>query len=1370
MSYCINKNTKEWKILLSQTDDNLARMIYHQYGRFPDLVKKTDLKREIGFKTEMENFAGMARKLGKYNTKHGTSHSFTKTRVYGNTWKLELHMNYLHRSVETERRRRAKKEPLFVATSIPEDADSGFTSPNIDSPSVQASRKTRYTPIETEADLGYFDENGDFKPNADVKNDIDFLIPSAPDALTDTEVVRKERIEKEIIQTKEGLKTTKDTATLRLLTARLGNLKAMLEDSKASVAASRKVAKYEDFLTSGSEHVVELENLLNQKNISPAEISYALRLIDLWSQIGDFSMPANKHIILDEYEFNTPEIREKFQLLGNRISVLESNFQTLKEEAVLDFTRKFTRGDLTEDEIFSSMKDMSWQDANLVNQGRSQDPMMRAMFNSIEYANTNAQVEASEVWEDLDSLSKRILKKTGNNYNIFKQLSKNGKETGRMVSRFSDDFYTTRKAYATKAFHTYKDGKLKYNKNDIAAYFDWVDANTATFDTRYLFPDLSEDETVPEEFLYNRIVFSEEEKAKEIARLEKHLGKKGTEFYLARQEKLIEKYRLQRDSKYENVFESADSEFANLSLAEKKVLFQDWLKENSPYWASDMIDNPLSRSKGKGEFYKNGGFKYAIQIPKKSENGKDLGWYDKNFEKIEADADLLEFHTLVSDILNKMHYLLPEDKRRMMGVGSLPTVSKMITEMFGEAGLRMGITPFMDKLKQLQTTTDLSTTISSDVNPKDGAIQRTLGVSFVEDIEAEVNKQARIKTIAYKKANPGKVMSAPELRAIKEEIRNNLSQNKSWDLVRILKAYSLSVIAYKHKMAIEPQIRLMQDQFNTRKETVTNKAGKSLFKNNKEASETGLKNYKESMQYMLDVSYWGVGGRDVEGVSKKKLYTKEEKARKIEIESLLEDAENTTEKDRALLQSELDNLGGHRTLSGVGDTLLKYMTVKSLAWNVFSGVSNTGFGVISNLIEASDGRVYNMKQMRKAYSLTMSSVGKNLTFGAITKADGTAIKIRTLMDKYDLMKTSNQELFDTSNKSSTSKLKKFGPFSIQERTEYVNYAPIMISIMMGMEAKNANGDTVELWDAYDSEGVLKEGFTTDVDEVKMVQKIRRAIEMAHGDYNNPLKIKKKFLGRAASQFRTWMFEGYYNRFEEQREDETLGYTGRADDTAHVRKGRYRSYTAGQTTTAGAIVGTTFLPGVGTIIGAGVGALVGKWKGLDTDMSYGADVLFTLKQLGRKLATKTQFDEAGFSKVDAANMRKNMTELYLLVTLAGVAVLMKAMAGDDDDDEGKFMMNFLLNQTTRLQTDINFYTNPLEAEKLTKTALPLLGLMKEAGTFFTDVAHLFDDDLKNDSFASGDFKGMSKLAIHGGLLIPGVATPIKTYKSINKTFE
>ena len=71
----------------------------------------------------------------------------------------------------------------------------------------------------------------------DKSNDIDFLLPDASDVLVDTEKVRKKRIEKDIIQTKDALKQNKDLATLKLLTARLGNLKEMLEGSKSNVAS-----------------------------------------------------------------------------------------------------------------------------------------------------------------------------------------------------------------------------------------------------------------------------------------------------------------------------------------------------------------------------------------------------------------------------------------------------------------------------------------------------------------------------------------------------------------------------------------------------------------------------------------------------------------------------------------------------------------------------------------------------------------------------------------------------------------------------------------------------------------------------------------------------------------------------------------------------------------------------------------------------------------------------------------------------------------------------------------------------------------------------------------------------------------------------
>ncbi len=63
-----------------------------------------------------------------------------------------------------------------------------------------------------------------------------------------------------------------------------------------------------------------------------------------------------------------------------------------------------------------------------------------------------------------------------------------------------------------------------------------------------------------------------------------------------------------------------------------------------------------------------------------------------------------------------------------------------------------------------------------------------------------------------------------------------------------------------------------------------------------------------------------------------------------------------------------------------------------------------------------------MANLRKAYMLSLNSIGRNLSADILfNDPNGTATKIRSLMDKWDLLQTSNRELYDTSQKSSFNK-------------------------------------------------------------------------------------------------------------------------------------------------------------------------------------------------------------------------------------------------------------------------------------------------------------------------------------------------------------
>jgi len=1634
---CPNKNSKEWKTLVSQTGETLANLAFIANGyRIPEVKPVTEIKKAVGFKPRVENFAGIASKLRKFNQQNGTSHYFTFTRAWGNTFELTLKYNYLPVNIEKQRQRKAAQgDPLYVVDdfndagfrqvypsmapvsniqsqinfqtddiitegveelfdSNPELANQvyealGFIkevpiseiSKEIEDQSIESATeenkkfgyptdnspiivevpivdnfKYKYIPVDgwhrlakaiedkkstikvivnkitpqqkqqalqlysqyldtifpdsqvkdivyhgtassekieklrTQNDRIYFsdkttasqyaswdqdnrqqfepgaptklqvisavinlqnpillnnvsfketetDKRGDgiigtniidplggienqivvrdasqaivlgskedlkgFKnfiatkqtpletsrqtslnPNVTAKNDlqnfsdVDDLIDDANIQVTRAEQKRLDKINTAIIKERQALKRTTDPSEYRKIIRRLEALKNLSEDAEGNVIRSKNIVAFEDVLDFGKTQLQEIKALLANAAVSYDDIYYAQRIVNLWIKAGDFSTEPSEHIFLDEDEFNTDNIRSAFRMLKGNAEDLQGRINSLRENYVANFVRQYTDNNLTKEEIFKAIKDINKISAITLNLSRQDDAMLQGIFAAVERANMEAQQEASKIWKNLDDLHTKFLKKAGGNFNILKQVTSEGLETGRLVHRFSPEFFEVRNRLLYEAFkeRDAKTGNLKKDKKKVEEFFTWVNRNTTSFDPRILFPDsVLEEGTMPEQFLYSRVKFNEGAKNENIAQLKYHLGEKGYEFYLKRVEEKIEEFKIRREA----IYESMQLE-PNLSQTEKDALFETWLRENSPYWGMDMAENPVSRIKGKENgkdvYYTPKGVRdYVIQVPKKEVDGKETKWYDKNFAKIEADEDLLNYYDFTLDTLNTLRYMLPQHKQELLGVGVLPTMQKNLMDIFQEKGMMMGIVPFWDKMKSLATTTDSATTIYSDIDPLTGNIEKNIQIQYIEDTENRVRDMVKTMSIEHKQRT-GTAATELERREFKKQARDIISKEKSWDVTKILKAYSLTVLAYKHKSFIEPQIKLAEQELKQRKELVTNKAGEAQEQDGKLVTQEGLAHLKSAFDFFMDSTFYGVGGRKVEGLTTKKVYTKEEEKKKKEFEELLENEKDPA--TREFLEAQINSLGGFITGSGVGDTALKYMTVKGLGWNVFSGFSNMGFGLISNMIQASDGREYSMKDFRKASMLVTNSIGRNLFFNTWEGFNGNAVKIRTLMDKWDLLQTSNKELFDISQKSSLSKLKRFGPFSIQERSEYLNYAPVMVAVMLSTNedgsprfpATDPEGNTVTIWDAYDIQtGKLKEGFTTKVDELKMIQKIKRVIEMNHGDYNNALQVKATFAGRALSQFRTWMFEGFANRFEAEKVDYALSY---GLDEPYLRKGRYRSYTKGQLMTTGGAVGTMFLPGVGTALGAGIGYVAGRIGGLDTQENTFSDVLFSLKQLARKLMfQKTEFEKK-FDAVDAANMRKNATELYIMLSLMGIALMLKSLV-DDEDEKNAMVTNFLLNQTIRLRTDIAFYTNPLEFEKLTKTAVPLAQVVQDGYRVFQDVGMLFNDDREDDVFESGPFKGYPKWLIHTGQMIPGPSQGIRLYKTGQRVMD
>lgn len=1373
---------EDWVKLKTQVGKDLATYIYVKKGwDTPPMTDEATIRKKIGLgvqTTEVseDTYWKLVKKMGTYNSLNRTSHFVNTTKEYSRNGKkmrsIRIMFNYLSGLEESARREAAKTNPLY---RVERDYEFKRFPRPIDKQKENVEKY--YTP---ENNTNYKVIDGEIVNLADAKSlEIeDYLIPTAAETITKSEQSRRLKIQKEIALLTIKKNNANDPFIVRSYLAQIENLKQKLNKADERIKASEKIDKYNHILDFGNSQLAEIKQLLSNPAVSAENIVYADRILSLWQKASDFTTDPTDHIFLDEYEFNSDEVKQLFREIGHTAEDLQSRLSKLREEHILTFIREYHNNpNLTREEVFADLIDPGKLKTLTLNLGRNNDPIIDVIYAAVEQAHINARLETNKVFEDIDEVTKRVLPKlknlsdSKNPWRFFEQKTENGLGTGKIVHRFSDAFFQTSIKLKNNAFYKKdKNNKESYNKTEVARYYKWLEDNTITFDARKLIEDSHnpEHDNFDSKYLFTTEKYSEAEKQEHINKLKIQLGEIGYTEYIERLTKKIDRFKIDRAVEWDRINMMED-----LTQEGKEVLFRDWNIENSPYWAMELLENPELRKKpGTKEFYKAKGLERTYQIPLKSKNGKATKWYDANFEKIESDKDLLDYYNVMFNTLKEMRLLIPADKRKLMGITDIPKIKQTITDMFSEKGLKMGLKPIWNSLQEMSKTTDLSVRSKGEIDFSTGERIKDISIQYIENTAEKVNALVKTKIIEYK-TSTGVEPDAQTINRFKEEARNEISQEYSFDLTKLLKAYSSMALAYKHKSIIEPQVRLLEKAFLKKKEIITNKANLPMIDKteagDKIQTKEGLANLKSQLDFYLNERFWNIGSRKVEGVSKTKTYTVSEKEKLNKLEELFDATQDAKEKEH--LQAEMDKLGGYVAGSAVGDMVQKLMTYKGLAYNLGSAFSNVGFGIISNLTEASDGRNYTMEQMRKAYILTTNSIGKNLSLNTWEGVNGNAVKIRSLMDKWDLLKTSDQELYDMSDKSSlTKKLDRFKPMSMQYASEYLNYAPVMIAIMMNFKATAPNGDSVNLWEAYDTNGELKEGYKADIEnfnESKLVLKIKRVIEMNHGDYNNPLQAKETITGRMLSQFRTWMFEGFANRFEAEKVDNILSY---GKDKPFIRKGRYRSYTQGQLAVAGATLGTTFLPGIGTAIGGGLGFVVGKFAGMKTDQNAVSDILFTLRQLARKLMFKPTNFKDRFTEADAANMRKNMTELYMLLILAGIGLVIASVGGGEDDDERMSRSaNFLLNQMTRLETDIAFYTNPLEFEKLTKTAVPMAQLVSDTSKWMGDVFNLFDGDSENDVFQSGLFKDDSKLLVHTGELIPGISTGIKLARSTSQIY-
>lgn len=1088
---------------------------------------------------------------------------------------------------------------------------------------------------------------------------------------------------------------------------RVAVLNNRLEKENSKLEGIKAISSLVELADKAEQDLQMVGDLLKQP-LSSEDIVYVRSIINFWKKA--------KEMVFDERANSSDALA---RLYGGVESLAERKSDELfkiEKANIQSFIKEYNNVDTDIDTIFENYKDINIIQGNVRDISNYDNILLDTIWKAIKTANIEASEESNKLLGDLDVQLKEVLPilksiNPDNPFDIFRQRTERGKLTGHIVNPYTNVFYKDK----YKNLNNLNDSKTF---ESLIKYTNWIKNNGEDFNLESIFPISN---NITDEVENNRNTLKEK------------VGEGVYDIWFNNQQRKLDLYNKSKDG-YINLlireFQLNDkNEIPNNKEALSKYNY--WIERHSPYKLDNFIFNRAKLAANSSKYYSQD---YYEVLPNKEV------YLENNFTTISQNPTLYTFYKTIDNIFKDLKQYVPDNQQKALAYGGLPFIEKTILELYQDKGLKLGITPVYDAfVKSMQT--NYSDSAFSVIDPVTGKPQKEMYIPMIKDNYRQIQEYVNLQVSKYIVEN-NTTPSEDIIKEFEEDAIDFISEQKSFDLGRIVKVYSSLVLGYKHKNKIEDSIKIANTILDGYKETIYRPDGTpeidlvSRVIQKKDTSDSFIKTKQSLENYLNNVLYGDV--KDEEGKLFKGL-TKTDKIKKAELARLLtqldiQKEENLIDEDlyantKASLDKQMDNLGKTIITSKVGDNILKYVQLKLMGWNVLGGISNSGFGFFSNLIESAGKQVFTTKDLLSAYSLTLNSIGKNLTFNQIETP--IAKKIRSAMDKWDVLKDASNELYKSDTNDFSEKLKAFKPYNMNQRTEYLNQAPLLIALLKNTKVP-VGEDSISLWEGYDNDFNWRTEYGEEPKDVinKTRLKLDQIIKRTHGNYDNlsPLAIKRTFLGRAISQFRTWLYESIAVRVEAERYDSVLEQTV---------KGRYRS------------VGTVY-----------------------NNTNIGAFSLETLKNLIRQMSFNTIFKGADFSNlksdkikdVDVANMRKVIMETVLAIDVYLFLLLLHSLMGDDDDNK---TANILFNQGARLKTDLLLYVNPMEARNIIRDIIPSVSVVKDTADWVDSIGAFVTG---NDTYQSGVHAGDSRLLNSSIKMIPFGSKVYSTYNSASQVFD
>lgn len=1039
-------------------------------------------------------------------------------------------------------------------------------------------------------------------------------------------IARLEDQRREIKQTFTGTITPDQAARKR----------KMLDDLDKEIAKLKDEQDLKLIAQVGKQQLSWVTEIMKRKDKAANDIITADRILELWTNLIDVMYgegnlarvdPEWKQIASDAQEYRR-------QLTGMAIdSMIQQSGGQLSKR---DFSSK-------------ELEDTSWTQTRL--RGLSSAAKSKALQYVSTYMETvgrNVNEDVLRTLKETAQLEKDFLAYAGSKdalkgvYQKLMQENDSGTAWG-LVRRYSPAWYGYLTDMKTKREHRIDvinrdkgtSGLQKAALKKIAWQDFWtsMNNNAAFVDTRLFFTETGEDHPNMQKAYDELVKEVGEDQAKASI-------KKARERY----EKYLEEKEIITNHMQADVLTGEKTQ----EQADKEV--QAWIGRYSPNVFFNNFKNNFA------VFNENNTDRFVIMIPK----AKHTKYFDKKFTTLQQDEKLYALYNRLHGTLMKLRSFLPKTLQYDLGENFLPVVAN-----------------------------NLLSDISSVPEYIKGMPQRFLDSLTASNWEQD-NKGSERIPINYVNTNP-----------VKDPIE---IAGRSKDLVKITELFAAMAIHYKHFANAKDVIDMGQsiireiDRTRTKDGKIIDEQGRVL------QAPAALTNALEGLQYMKEYVMFK-RAKALEGNTGVKVYStnpvtnakiasrvKELVIKKEQLNEKLLNGDIDGEEWKSQtkeIDDELTKYDGRPVYgSKVGDKLISIAQAKALSFNPFSAVANFAFGVVSSAIFANGRQEFGNGDFMQAMRVMMSSTGKWASFG--TAIPELARKVMNVMDTLGVMGDVVESQYGKlEHRERMPKWKKtINPYNWMRSGDYFCRGLNTVATLIKQKVKvteNGVEKEISLWEALDSNGYWNEAkygkrpewYSENVEDQtewhKVKNKVARVnmIIMGNVDKVSPKMANKWIIGRLLGQFRlSWLPEGWYNRFAEEKYDIQLQRT---------TKGRF----------------TTF-----------------------KDLGIGGSLRVLLKQYASVVSKVDPFtgehkmNGQKIGEVDIENMRRNFAEINFYLMIVGAVMMLRSLGGLGDDDDESQSMQLLINMMLRMKQDVAFYSSPSVFDAVTRNAVPSFGVIKD----------------------------------------------------------